>query len=196
MSVKIKIPDPRGDGPVEDAGEMRNGQPNIIDYSNKEPLLFGAGENSSHEYPGKIVINNESNYVDREVKHDQTGTGTAATGKSQPLNDITQPTLPTGAPSINLDIQNNKHGDNFNHNLNDKVTVIPPKKQDDNITITPPEARRMTNEEEMSLQPYQEAGWSSGDHPRAGAGSSKGGQFVSKDGGDASGFDCYCRRRP
>jgi len=92
------IPDPRGDGVVVDTPTLENGQSNIINYMNDEPLLFGAGENSSHEYPGKIVINNESRYVDREVKHDQTGTGTAATGSESVGHDTTQPTLPTGAP--------------------------------------------------------------------------------------------------
>ena len=48
--------DPRGDGAVRDD----RGQSNIIDYSNREPLLFGLGENSTHDYPGKIVISNTS----------------------------------------------------------------------------------------------------------------------------------------
>jgi len=124
----INTPDPRGDGAVEDMGEMRNGQPNIIDYSNKEPLLFGLGENSSHEYPGKIVINNESRYVDREVKHDTTGHATAETGKSQPLNGITQPTLPTGAPQPVVippeEADHNMHGLNFNHKIKWNESII------------------------------------------------------------------------
>jgi hypothetical protein len=58
-----KVIDPRGDGPIEQLEIMEGGQQNIIDYSNKEPLLFQAGENSSHEYPGKIVVNNEPERV-------------------------------------------------------------------------------------------------------------------------------------
>jgi len=98
--------DPRGDGPVIDVlGDDGQGK-NIIENMNSEPILFKMGENSSHEYPGKIVINNESRYVDREVKRVAIP-NVAESGKSQPLNDITQPTLPTGAPDHNM------HGLNF-----------------------------------------------------------------------------------
>ncbi len=114
--------DPRGDGAIPNTLDS-NGQPNIIDYSNDEPLLFGLGDNSSHEYPGKIVINNESRYVDREVKHDTTGHGTAITGEGAVGENRTQPTLPTGAPQIQEaeDIKilpdHNMSGFNFNQKI-------------------------------------------------------------------------------
>lgn len=117
--------DPRGDGPVIDPGILEDGQPNIIDYSNDEPLLFGLGDNSSHEYPGKIVINNESRYVDRAVKHDTTGHGTAKTGEGAVGENRTQPTLPTGAPQILPD--HNMSGFNFNQKIdwNEAVKLDP-----------------------------------------------------------------------
>lgn len=108
--------DPRGDGAVRDD----QGQSNIIDYSNDEPLLFGSGDNSSHEYPGKIVINNESNYVDREVKKN-TIPGPAATGTDSVGHDTTEPTIPTGAP---YELDHNMHGMNFNHQINWTEDII------------------------------------------------------------------------
>jgi len=102
--------DPRGDSPVIDVlGDDGQGK-NIVDNMNSEPILFKMGENSSHDYPGKIVINNESRYVDREVKR-STIPNAAESGATQPLNDITQPTLPTGAPNHNM------HGLNFNDKI-------------------------------------------------------------------------------
>ena len=103
---KYEIKDPRGDGAVLDD----RGQPNIIDYSNQEPMLYQIGENSSHKYPGKIVITNESRYVDREVKRSNIP-NVAATGKDATGADKTQPTLPTGAPFPD----HNLHGMNFNN---------------------------------------------------------------------------------
>lgn len=107
--------DPRGNDAIP---ELENGQPNIIDYSNDEPLLFGLGENSSHEYPGKIVINNESRYVDREVKR-STIPNAAETGKGSIGADITQPTLPTGAPLPD----HNQSGFNFNQKIKWNETI-------------------------------------------------------------------------
>lgn len=121
--------DPRGPNAIEKPKILERGQPNIIDYSSKEPLLFQAGENSSHEYPGKIVTSNEPiRDIDREVKHDTTGHGTAETGKTQPLNDSTQSGLTTGAPQIELEEEftkniskntpnHNSHGMNFNDKI-------------------------------------------------------------------------------
>jgi len=122
--------DPRGSGAIEKPKILERGQPNIIDYSSKEPLLFQAGENSSHDYPGKIVTSNEPiRDIDREVKHDTTGHGTAETGKSQPLNNTTQPGLTTGAPPqielkekftkniTNNTPNHNSHGMNFNDKI-------------------------------------------------------------------------------
>ena len=106
---KYEIKDPRGDGAVLDDG----GQPNIIDYSNQEPMLYQIGENSSHEYPGKIVITNESRYVDREVKRSNIP-NVAATGKDATGSDKTLPTLPTGAPYELQKPSHNMHGMNFN----------------------------------------------------------------------------------
>jgi len=106
---KLELKDPRGDGAVLDD----RGQPNIIDYSNQEPMLYQIGENSSHEYPGKIVINNESRYVDREVKK-ATIPGPAETGRDSTGADRTQPTLPTGAPYELQKPSHNMHGMNFN----------------------------------------------------------------------------------
>ena len=173
-------PDPRGDGPVIDPPTLENGQSNIINYMNQEPLLFGLGQNSSHEYPGKIVINNESRYVDREVKKN-TIPGPAETGKYSTGHDTTEPTLPTGAPQPVVippeETDHNMHGLNFNHKIN----------FNENITVNPPEAQRKTNEEEIILQPFQEAAFIEGDHPRAAAGGSQGGHFVSKEGGDELG---------
>jgi len=109
--------DPRGPGPVEDLGTRdEQGQSNIINYMNDEPLLFGLGQNSSHEYPGKIVINNESRYVDREVKREHIP-NVAATGKYSVGHDTTQPTLPTGAPYELQEIDHNAHGLNFNNKI-------------------------------------------------------------------------------
>lgn len=106
---KYEIKDPRGDGAVLDD----RGQPNIIDYSNQEPILYQLGENSSHKYPGKIVITNESRYVDREVKRSNIP-NVAATGKDATGADKTQPTLPTGAPFELMKPSHNMHGMNFN----------------------------------------------------------------------------------
>jgi len=120
---KRKFIDPRGAGPIEVFDIMEGGQPNIIDYSNQEPLLFGLGQNSSHEYPGKIVVNNEPErvlkVVDFEVKHDTTGHGTAATGEFSVGHDTTQPTLPTGAPQPYelKETDHNMHGLNFNNKI-------------------------------------------------------------------------------
>lgn len=114
---QIKL-DPRGEGAISNT--LENGQPNIIDYSNDEPLLLGMGENSSHEYPGKIVINNESRYVDREVKR-STIPNAAATGEGAVGADMTQPTLPTGAPQLEEEIKilpdHNMSGFNFNDKI-------------------------------------------------------------------------------
>jgi len=85
--------DPRGDGAVLD----EHGQPNVIDYSNKEPLLFQIGEdNVSKDYPGKIITSNEpsKDSPDRQVKHD---TDHAETGKYS--IDLTEPTISTGYPT-------------------------------------------------------------------------------------------------
>jgi len=109
---KLELKDPRGDGAVLDD----RGQPNIIDYSNQEPLLFGLGDNSSHEYPGKIVISNESRYVDREVKRSNIP-NVAETGKDATGADKTQPTLPTGAPYELQKPSHNLHGLNFNDSV-------------------------------------------------------------------------------
>ncbi len=139
--------DPRGSGAIEKPKILERGQPNIIDYSSKEPLLFQAGENSSHDYPGKIVTSNEPiRDIDREVKHDTTGHGTAETGKTQPLNDSTQPGLTTGAPhQIELEeeefIKNksktpnhNSHGMNFNDKIDWKNKGIEINNPADNST--------------------------------------------------------------
>jgi len=104
--------DPRGDGAVLDD----RGQPNIIDYSDQEPLLYALGENSSHEYPGKIIINNESRYVDSNVKR-STIPNAAETGKYSVGADRTQPTLPTGAPLELKKPGHNMHGLNFNDDI-------------------------------------------------------------------------------
>ena len=120
--------DPRGSGAVEEMGILEQGQPNIIDYSSKEPFLYQAGENSSHEYPGKIITNNEpergSTANDFNNYHDGQ---TAETGKSQPLNYITQPGLPTGSPGDTGEIEiddHAKHGDNFNTKVDFKSDGI------------------------------------------------------------------------
>lgn len=141
-----EVPDPRGDGAVVDTPTLENGQSNIISYANKEPLLFQAGENSSHDYPGKIVINNESNYVDREVKKN-TIPGPAATGSESVGNDTTQPTIPTGAPQPVVipseEADHNMHGLNFNNKINFQ------KGKD--ITQDPPDAQRTSNEEYLAI---------------------------------------------
>jgi hypothetical protein len=140
IEPKIIPPDPRGEGPVEDIGEMRNGQPNIIDYSNQEPLLYGLGQNSSHEYPGKIVINNESRYIDREVKKN-TIPGPAATGSESVGSDTTQPTLPTGAPLVmppESETDHNMHGLNFNNKIKwNEAIVVPPKEEKTHVEKLP-----------------------------------------------------------
>lgn len=114
----IKL-DPRGNEAISNT--LDGGQPNIIDYSNDEPLLFGLGENSSHNYPGKIVINNESRYVDRAVKR-KTIPNAAATGEGSIGANMTQPNLPTGAPELkeeNIKIlpDHNMGGFNFNQKI-------------------------------------------------------------------------------
>lgn len=111
--------DPRGDTSIN---TLENGQPNIIDYSNNEPLLYGSGENSSHDYPGKIIINNESRYIDREVKR-ETIPNSAETGKDAIGSDTTQPTLPTGAPLPD----HNMSGFNFNQKIkwNESIKINP-----------------------------------------------------------------------
>lgn len=117
--AQYELKDPRGEGAVLDD----RGQPNIIDYSNQEPLLFGLGDNSSHEYPGKIVITNESRYVDREVKRAHIP-NVAATGRDATGSDKTQPTLPTGAP-YELEPSHNLHGLNFNDTVDwNKMEVV------------------------------------------------------------------------
>lgn len=150
--------DPRGDGPVIDVlGDDGQGK-NIIENMNSEPILFKMGENSSHDYPGKIVINNESRYVDREVKRSYIP-NVAESGATQPLNDITQPTLPTGAPDHNM------HGLNFNDEINwNEVVVKPPccteavsipaslVERDVSITDDSEDAKRTTNEEQLELE--------------------------------------------
>lgn len=165
----LELKDPRGDGAVLDD----QGQPNIIDYSNQEPLLFGLGQNSSHEYPGKIVINNESRYVDREVKK-ATIPGPSETGKYSVGADRTQPTLPTGAPYELIQPDHNMHGLNFNDKINwnekKEVVSIPGTLVD----------KEVATKKELELK---EAYWSEEDHPRAASGSATGGQFVSQ-GGD------------
>lgn len=123
-----EVIDPRGPGSVdrlEQLREMEGGQPNIIDYSNQEPLLFGAGENSSHDYPGKIVVNNEPERAlhvnDFEVKK-ATIPGPAATGIGSTGHNTTQPTLPNGAP---IEIRDHPgHGDNFNDKIKWNETKI------------------------------------------------------------------------
>ena len=110
--------DPRGNNAIPNTLDD-NGQPNIIDYSNDEPMLFGLGENSSHEYPGKIVINNESRYVDREVKR-ETIPNAAATGEGAVGVNNTFPGLPNGAPLPD----HNKSGYNFNQKINWNETEI------------------------------------------------------------------------
>jgi len=116
--------DPRGEGAIPNTLDD-NGQPNIIDYSNKEPLLFGLGENSSHEYPGKIVINNESRYVDRAVKR-ETIPNVSSTGEGSVGANVTQPTLPTGASQPGLEVpDHNMHGMNFNDKINWNETTEP-----------------------------------------------------------------------
>jgi len=124
----IKL-DPRGKGAIPNTLDD-NGQPNVIDYSNDEPMLLGMGENSSHEYPGKIVINNESRYVDRAVKR-ETIPNAAATGEGSVGANTTQPTLPTGAPQLEEDVKllpdHNMSGLNFNDKIkwNEAVKLDP-----------------------------------------------------------------------
>lgn len=90
--------DPRGKGSIEEPNALESdGYPNIVDYSDKEPFLYQAGENSSHDYPGKIVVNNESDYIDRTPSK-ATIPGPAETGKESVGADRTQPGLTTGAP--------------------------------------------------------------------------------------------------
>jgi len=116
--------DPRGEGAVP---TLEGGQPNIIDYSNDEPMLYGLGENSSHDYPGKIVINNESRYIDRAVKR-KTIPNAAATGEGSTGANKTQPNLPTGAPQLP---DHNKSGYNFNQKIDwDESIKLDPMKGD------------------------------------------------------------------
>lgn len=120
--------DPRGPGAIQEPGVLERGQPNIIDYSNKEPMLFQAGENSSHDYPGKIITNNEPERGATANDFNQYHDGqTAETGKSQPLNQKTQPGLPTGGPQDTGEIEiddHAKHGDNFNTKVDFKSDGI------------------------------------------------------------------------
>ena len=110
---KKREKDPRGDGEVLDD----RGQPNVIDYSNREPMLYEAGENSSHQYPGKIVTSNEPKRdIDREVSK-KTIPGPAESGKESVGSNTTQPGLTTGAPQE----QNNNNPAAHGLNFNDKV---------------------------------------------------------------------------
>jgi len=129
-----EVIDPRGPGSIDHLEAMEGGQPNIIDYTNQEPLLFGAGENSSHDYPGKIVVNNEPERAlhvnDFEVKK-ATIPGPAATGLGSVGHNTTEPTLPTGAP---IEIRDHPgHGDNFNDKIkwNESKIELMDKKVDD-----------------------------------------------------------------
>lgn len=175
-----EVIDPRGDGPIEELEIMEGGQPNIIDYSNQEPLLFGAGEDSSHEYPGKIIVNNEPERVLPVNDFQKYGTtnesGTEAVGA-----DTTEPTLPTGAPLELAD--HNAHGLNFNSKIVwnettgefivDDCQACKRKSNDELI---------LENQENMEYPgPLQEA-FVEGDHPRAPAGTMHGGEFVNREG--------------
>jgi hypothetical protein len=192
-----KVIDPRGPGPIEQLEIMEGGQQNIIDYSDKEPLLFQAGENSSHEYPGKIVVNNEPERVLAVNDFTKYGT-TNKSGEDATGADTTEPTLPTGSPGL-YEIDHNAHGLNFNSKIvwdeNEEdlleLVSVPGSAVEQAVATDCDECQRKSNEEYiMESYDLQEA-FVEGDHPRAPAGTGKGGQFVAKDesqeGGEKSG---------
>ena len=195
----MEVVDPRGDGAVRDD----QGQSNIIDYTNQEPLLFGAGENSSHDYPGKIVVNNEPERVLPVNDFQKYGT-TNDSGSHGVGADTTEPTLPTGAPQDMYEIDHNAHGLNFNNTIqwNEakgffEVVSVPSSAVEKDIGTDCNSCKRKSNEEyllendEAMAMPgphdkyaddYSEANFKEEDHPRAPAGTMHGGEFIKRDG--------------
>lgn len=202
-------------------GTLDNGQPNIIDYADKNPLLFSLQDKViSNDYPGKIITGNEPSREspDRTPKHGPS----AATGKYAVGANRSEPTLPTGAPlefkklSFNNEVNDiteqlrkgikveREHTDNDliaakiamdhlkeNPRYYDYLTTMEDQmKKDMQETVSIPGTlvmRKISLKEDHlpggDEEELKEGVWNEQDHPRAPAGTSQGGQFVSKDGG-------------